>query len=419
MNQDRANNQSNASQDSSSKRKSSSTHRSDRLERLADNGIFMKNSALTLKSSKDLCSNYLRGDRKPSWWPSYPPEKIPNVLDRIAGLNEGRIQRDVLPWVVPSAENLFYCGEPIQDWIGEEIQTEWNKCATMGSTRPKPDYTAGLLRKAFTKDEVEKLRNYASPARPFLFTPELSFPFLVCEAKSGDEGINKAHRQNIHSASLAVRAIIELYRAAFSKSDPDRVSELFGKVLVFTIAHNHDIVHLYGHYAVVADDPSEKLEFYRYQIALFSLSLDEGRDRYRTYNFVQNVYEKFAPEHRERIKHAAAYLEAPYQRIGLSFPASSMALEESDSQANSQETLSQNDIVFQVPGVPASSVQMRELRLANDKLQKQVNQLIQQQEKVEQNRKEEREDMKNQMEQNREDMKNQMEQLMNLLKTKQ
>ena len=26
--------------------------------------------------------------------------------------------QDIMPLVVPSAENLFYCGEPIEDWIG-------------------------------------------------------------------------------------------------------------------------------------------------------------------------------------------------------------------------------------------------------------------------------------------------------------
>ena len=69
-------------------------------------------------------------------------------------------------------------------------------------------------------------------------------------------------------------------------------------------------MYLHAHYAVLADDLLDILQFYRYEIALFSLSLDNGRDRYRTYNFVCNIYEKFAPEHRQRIKNATALLEA-------------------------------------------------------------------------------------------------------------
>ncbi|MCJ1449060.1 MAG: hypothetical protein MMC23_009579 [Stictis urceolatum] len=305
----------------------------------------------------------------------------------------------------------------------------------MGITRPKPDYTAGLQRKAFTKDEIQMLENYASPLRPFLFTPELSFPFLVCEAKNGDDGLNKAHRQNIYSASIAVRAIIELYKAAFGKTDPDRVDELYGQVLVFTVSHNQNIAHLYGHYAVVAENSPEKLEFYRYEIALFSLSLNEGKDRYETYNFVRNVYEEFALKHRERIKEAIACLKASNKRIGILFATSSLELEESDSQTDSQDTPSRDDAVFQVPGEPASVAQKKQLsqiktymnqqKRANDKLQQekdtlqeemkrlvqqQQEKMEQQQERMEQQRKQEREEMEQQRKQEQERMEQQRKQ---------
>ncbi|MCJ1449473.1 MAG: hypothetical protein MMC23_009993 [Stictis urceolatum] len=402
------------SQDSSSER-TVSTHQSEHLKRLADNRVFMKSSALAQKSSKALCTTYLRGNRTPTCWPSYLLEKIPAILERIDGLNEGRTQRDVTPWVVPSAENLFFCGEPINDWIGDEIGAEWSECATIGIIRPKPDYTAGLQRKAFTKDEIQMLRNYASPLRPFLFTPELSFPFLICEVKNGYKGLNKAHRQNIHSASIAVRAIIELYKAAFSKTDPDRVDELYGQVLVFTVSHNQNIAYLYGHYAVVAEDTPEELEFYSYGIALFSLSLDEDNGRYKTYNFVRNVYEDFAPKHRERIKEAIAW---------ISFATFSLELGESDSQADSQDTPSRDDAVFQVLEEPASAAQKKQLK--KDILQEEMKRLVQQQQekmeqqqvRMEQQRKQEREEMEQQRKQEREEMKQQMEQLLSILKAK-
>ncbi len=47
-------------------------------------------------------------------------------------------------------------------YIRDEVDTAWIRCATIGSTRPKPDYAAGLFLSAFTKDEIQKLKNYAS-----------------------------------------------------------------------------------------------------------------------------------------------------------------------------------------------------------------------------------------------------------------
>ena len=370
------------------------------LEGLAKNGVFMTYPGLNQRSSEELCSSYLQGNRVPKWWPSYPPDKIPTIINRMEELNEARIRirRDIMPLVVPSAENLFYCGEPIEDWIGDDIQAEWTRPATMGGTRPKPDYTAGLLREAFTEDEKDKLRNYCSPLRPFLFTAELSFPFLICEARSGEVGFDEPDRKNIHSASIAVRAIIELYREAFGESDPDRVNKLYGQVLVFTITHNHYKAQLHGHYAVFSEDFPDKLKFYRYEIEFFSLTCYGGRDRFKSYNFVQNVYEKFAPEHRKRIKDAVAHLKSPGERTGLSFPAS-LALEESDSQANSQQTLLE----------PMSSSQLAILQKENERLRYEVD-LLRQQRQLQEQQRQQQEQLRQQMEQNEEQLRQQLEQ---------
>ena len=349
------------SQENSSKRNSASKYNSDCLERLAENGIYIRASALIQRTSKDLCFSFLAGDRTPGQCSCYPPEQIPNVLEHIQGLNEGRLQRDITPWVVPSAENLFFSGEITPDYIGEEIQADWTRCATMGGTRPKPDYTAGLLRTAFTKEEIGKLQKYTSFERPFFFTPNLCFPFLICGAKIGQEGIDKADRQNIHSASIAVGAIIELYKAAFGTTYPDRMNELYGQVLAFSVSHNHKLVNLYGHFAVLSDDSTRKPKFHRFDIAIFSLTMFDGADRYKAYNFVRNVYEKFAPEHRKRIKDAVASLPALAERTGHSFAASDLALEDTDSQQNSQVAGSQDDGVFRTPSEPASVAKIRQM----------------------------------------------------------
>ena len=431
----------------SSKRKSESTHRSWQIERMAANGVFMKSSALLQKSSKELCARYLQGERMPNERFHLPLEKISAVLERVEASNEGRIFRDVTPLIVPSAENLFYRGEPIPDWIGDEVLAPWSRCSAMGSTYPKPDYTAGLLRKAFTSSEFQTLCNYSSPLRPFLFTPDLAFPFLICEAKNGEEGLNKANRQNIHSGSIAVRAIIDLHRAAFGKSEPKRVTDLYGQILAFTISHNHNTAYICGNFAVAADDydasaaavppataqlspfPGEKLQFYRHEIALFSLTMFDGQDRYKAYNFVQNVYEHFAPVHLQRIKAATASLmrtgtsALDNERTGLSFSTSDMALDEAasaESQADAmsasstqrqsqQQQQDENHGEFRVPGEPASAARTRNTL---SQLRAQVDRERQDMEKLQGERdgmKELVDSLTKQLEQQRKDMQQQME----------
>ena len=294
----------------------------------------------------------------------------------------------------------------------------------MGSTKPKPDYTAGLLSTAFTGEEITRLENYTQPTKPFQLTPDVCFPFLICETKTGERGMNEADRQNIHSASIAVRAIIELYREAFGQKAPDRVHELYGQVLVFTVSHNNDRVFLYGHFAIAEHDFIGELKFYRYLIALLSLTARGGADSHRAYNFVRNVYEKFAPDHRKRIKDAVAELPKPHQRTTLSFSASNMTLDETTSESDSQNTPSQGDGAFQKPGEPASASQKKKVNKSKrqtEQQMRQINKLLQQleqqREPMEQQRKDSREkeermerQMQQQLEQQRKQMESQLQQ---------
>ncbi|KAI9888820.1 MAG: hypothetical protein M1814_006223 [Vezdaea aestivalis] len=306
------------SKDQSKKRKSSSTHHSERVAQLEQHGVFMTDPIRPpTEENKILCNNLRKGDLKPNEFPSYHLDDVDQILERIQNLNEARLQRDITPWVVPSAENLNFRGDLEIDYIGEEVQAEWIRCATMGSTKPRPDYVAGLQRKAFTKTEIEKLQNYTTIERPFLFTPNLSFPFLICEAKTGLVGMDNAHRQNIHSGSIAVAAIITLYQNAFRK-DSDEVKGLFSKILVFTISHDHTTAKLFGHYAIASNSYARGFACYRSEIALHSLTLDEGKDRYKMYNFTINLYREFAPEHLKRIRDAIAELPEPDPRTNRS-----------------------------------------------------------------------------------------------------
>lgn len=71
------------------------------------------------------------------------------------------------------------------------------------------------------------------------------FLFLTCEVKCGDQGLNVADRQNMHSASVAVRGIVDLYRRL------NRQKELYRIILAFSISHDNQAERIYGHFALL------------------------------------------------------------------------------------------------------------------------------------------------------------------------
>lgn len=370
----------------------------------------MKTSALLREESKKFCEGLLRGQHRPTLFPCYPASKLDHVLERVHELNEARLQRDIMPWIVPSAENLHFSGAIDRDYIGEEVDTEWSRCETMGASKPKPDFAAGLKRSAFSTEENVKLQNYCTVQRPYLFTRYLAFPFLMCEAKTGMVGLDQADTQNVHSASIATRAILSLYISTFGRAH-ENTRDLFGRVLVFSVSHNNRVVNLYGHYAVPdGTEGQDSFRYFRHDIAMFSLTLYEGKERFKAYAFIKNLYDRFAPQHFSRISKAVQAMSRPTARTALSFAASDITLEEEGSEAESRSA-SQAEEVFKVPDEPASGSQHPELT----SVRMQIDKLLQQ---MEQQKTESRQQLEQQKEESRkreEALESRLDQMMALL----
>ena len=126
----------------------------------------------------------------------------------------------------------------------------------------------------------------------FAATYQMHFPFLTCEVKCGAEALDVADRQNAHSMTLAVRGVVELYKAV------KREKELHREILAFSISHDHRSVRIYGHYAVIEKD---KTTFYRYPIHTFDFTALDGKDKWTAYKFTKNVYDVWMPTHLKRI----------------------------------------------------------------------------------------------------------------------
>ena len=165
---------------------------------------------------------------------------------------------------------------------------------------------------------------------------------MFATSKCGENGHNIADRQNARSSSTAVNAILQLYPIV------SRAEQLHRKILVFSVSHDHDMVKIYGHYALIG---KAKSTFHRHLVRSFDITDYDGKNRWTAYNFVRKLYHHFAPIHLKRIQSAVAQLG--------SRPESSMAITNSENDSelpDSQETASapasQDNEVFIKPALP-------------------------------------------------------------------
>ena len=113
------------------------------------------------------------------------------------------------------------------------------------------------------------------------------FPFLTYEVKYGAAALDFANRQNAQSISVALRALVVLFRYV------KREKELYREILAFSISHDHRSVRIYGYYAVIEDD---KTTFYRHLIREFSFTEQDGKEKWTALKFVKNVYDVHMPK---------------------------------------------------------------------------------------------------------------------------
>lgn len=118
------------------------------------------------------------------------------------------------------------------------------------------------------------------------------FPFLTCEVKCGAAALDIADRQNAHSTTVIVRAIVELFRAV------EREDEVNQQILAFSISHDHRSVRIYGHYPVI---DGKDTRYYRHPIHEFSFTALDGKDKWTAYQFTKNVYDTWMPAHYKKL----------------------------------------------------------------------------------------------------------------------
>lgn len=261
--------------------------------------------------------------------------------------NEAMVNRDVTTLIVPSIKSLYLKNGGNQfEHFTDEVSTQWHESWVLAGPRPKPDLTVGFFSSAFTIEENQKLTNYTSFENLTRPTDELCFPFLMCEVKCGNERLDYADRQNMHSCSVAVKALLKLEQKADQYREDKQFESLLGKILVYSISHDQKDARLYGHYALVE---GEKWTYYRHCIEQFNIGRKE-RDLLALHNFACNVLTEYAPKLLKRLQKAIAALPVSST---LSYSAGSMSL--GDSQQGSQQPSRVRDADgFRIPDLPIS-----------------------------------------------------------------
>ncbi|KAK3899440.1 hypothetical protein C8A05DRAFT_36937 [Staphylotrichum tortipilum] len=131
-----------------------------------------------------------------------------------------------------------------------------------------PDYSVGFKRDAFTEDQLAKLSPFigdfiAGDQSLFMATYYIYFPFLTCEVKCGAAALDIADRQNAYTMTLAVRGIVELFRAVDREDEVNQPED----PRLLRLARPRS-VRIYGHYPVIAE---KDINYYRHPIHDFFL----------------------------------------------------------------------------------------------------------------------------------------------------
>ena len=281
--------------DQPSREKRSSQYNTPDYEvKLQQKGSYMRKSPLDITdASKELCRALLEKEQTIPQDTLFRDDIFEETCERVKSRNEAMVLRDITPHICPSAQVLSICGAKDLDILYESLNEAWSSMNEYEGTLPQPDYSLGFGLSAFTKEQLNKLKPFVGDPGSklvsyFMATTRLYFPFLTCELKCGAAALDVADRQNAQSMSVALRALVVLFR--FVK----REKELNQQILSFSISHDHRSVRLYGHYPIMEEDNSTS--FYRHPIHEFSFTAQDGKEKWTAYKFVKNVYDHYSPK---------------------------------------------------------------------------------------------------------------------------
>ena len=328
----------NESCDQTNREKKSAPYRTTRYTTLLEGkGSYMYESDLGItKGSKDLYQRLLKLKQSVPKDSLFRDDLFKKTCRKVEDMNEARVIQDIARLIVPSAETLATYGATQLDHLIEGVNEGWTGNIPVEGPRPQPDYSVGFRRSAFTDEQLKKLDPLIDSIFEnsfFVATYRMYFPFFTCEVKCGASALDIADRQNAHSMTIAVRALVELFRSVKREKGLDR------EILAFSISHDHRSVRIYGHYPVIQGD---KATFYRHPIHEFSFTALDGKEKWTAYKFTKNVYDTWMPKLHKKICSAIDDLPASIN-FDLSQSAFSQSTPQSSQQSNAESVLGEDD----------------------------------------------------------------------------
>ena len=316
--------------------KSSQYNNPDYEDRLERKGSYMYKSPLGITdTSRELCRTLLEREQTVPQNTLFRDDLFDDTCKSVQGRNETMIVRDITPLISPSAQVLRIHGAKHLNFLYESVNEAWSNMNSYEGTLPQPDYSVGFGRSAFTEEQLDKLKPFVGEPgfkviTYFMATTRIYFPFFTCEVKCGAAALDFADRQNAQSMSVALRALVVLFRYVKREKELDR------EILAFSISHDHRSVRIYGHYPVIEAD---KTTFYRHPIHEFSFTALDGKEKWTAYKFTKNVYDTWMPKLHKLICSAIDDLPAGIN-FDLSQSASfSQSTPQSSQQSNADSTL--------------------------------------------------------------------------------
>lgn len=263
---------------------------------LETKGSYMSAGPDIANESEILCQTLLDSNQPIPQNSVFDDVVFKRTCENIENKNEARVIQDISRLIVPSVEQIALWTENLKHLI-ESVNEGWNNSIPLTPTRPQPDYSVGFRRKAFSNSQLSKLSPFigdfiAGDQSLFMATYYMYFPFLACEVKCGNAQLDIADRQNAHSMTLAVRAIVELFRLVKCEK------ELHRQILAFSVSHDNQSVRIYGHYPEIN---GKDTEYYRYRIRSFDFVELGGREKWAAYRFTKNIYDLWVPSHFKKI----------------------------------------------------------------------------------------------------------------------
>ncbi|OAP55760.1 hypothetical protein AYL99_09912 [Fonsecaea erecta] len=279
------------------------------------------------QATTDICLQLLTNDQMVPQNSLFTDNRFGRLCGKLHDKNEAIIIQDLTHLIVPSAMNLAIHNAHL-DVLIESANEVWLSSIPVEGPWPQPDYAVGFDRSAFTNEQLTKLGPLVGDAFDtsfFVATSRMYFPFLTCEFKCGPAALDIADRQNAHSMTIAVRSVVELYKAVKREKELDR------EILAFSVSHDHRSVRIYGHYPVMEGDD---VSYYRHPVHEFSFRTSEGKDKWTGYRFTKNVYDAWMPTHLKRICSAVDQLP-----LSLDFEGSEVPFEEATGLTHDMERL--------------------------------------------------------------------------------